>query len=128
MPEGAKRQVSRKRRYTTDSGRPEIGNMYYVTWLQVAAEDGVGTSCSCTWSNCDGRHLYVILPNGWEWDSDGRASNCTLPDEKTHRCWVRTGEPPLVTAGKQGHTCSAGAGSIAPPGWHGFLRNGKLVG
>jgi len=120
------RQVFRKRRYNTASGAPEPGDMFYSIWRQVPTENG--TRCSCTWSNCDGQHLYVILPNGSEWDVDSRARNCTLKDDETHRCWVRVGDPPNVTAGKTGHTCSAGAGSIAVPGWHGFLRGGKLVG
>ncbi len=103
-------------RYPTESGRPEPGDMYFVEW---------GT---CPWhDNCDGKHLNVILPNGSHWDIDGQANNCPLKDERTHRCWVREGEPPNITVGKKGHTCAAGAGSIAVPGWHGFLRNGELI-
>jgi hypothetical protein len=74
----------------------------------------------------DGRHLVVRLPGGADWCVDGRANNCTRPGDTVHKCWVRDGEPPLVTAGKAGDTCSAGAGSIAVPGYHGFLRNGFL--
>jgi hypothetical protein len=121
------RQVFRQRRYTTASGRPEIGDMFWTTWRLTPAEGG-GTECSCTWSNCDGRHLYVILPDGHEWDTSSRASNCTMKDDKTHRCWVLSGEPPNVTSSKTGHTCRAGAGSVATGKWHGFLRNGKLTG
>lgn len=70
----------------------------------------------------------VILPNGHEWNVDSRASNCTMKEDRLHRCWVRHGEPPLVTANKQGgRTCAAGAGSIAVPGYHGFLNNGVLT-
>lgn len=79
------------------------------------------------WDNCDGRHLHAMLPNGAYWDIDGRANNCTLPDDRTHRCWVRDGEPPAVTAGKAGHTCSAGAGSILAGDYHGFLRDGVFT-
>ena len=86
------------------------------------------------------------------WYVDGRASNCTVPckcgqsyaahyedqtgkcdgykpaDDGAHRCWIRHGEPPLVTVNKQGVTCGAGAGSIvSPSGWHGWLRDGALV-
>lgn len=87
--------------------------------------------CWQGWSNCDGRHLYVILPDGHHWDVDSRAANCTLPGDQTHRCWVRTGDPeahpPTVSAGKGGVTCSAGAGSIqSPSGWHGYLDGGWL--
>lgn len=28
---------------------------------------------------------------------------------------------------KNGLTCAAGAGSIATPNWHGYLRHGELV-
>jgi hypothetical protein len=67
----------------------------------------------------------VMLPNGIEWMIDGQASNCTRPNED-HFCWVRTGEPPNVTVGKDGNTCAAGAGSIQARDYHGFLRNGYL--
>lgn len=77
--------------------------------------------------NADGRFLVVKLPTGHDWLVDARASNCTMPNDDTHRCWVRHGEPPNVTVDKSGVTCAAGAGSIQVPGWHGFLRNGELV-
>lgn len=77
----------------------------------------------------DGIFLMVRLPDGHDWSVDGRASNCTLPDDDVHRCWVRHGDPRecRVTVDKNGNTCSAGAGSIASPNWHGFLRDGQLV-
>lgn len=105
--------------YDTKDGRLQPGDMFYVPhW---------GEWCPGGWTNCDGQHLHAILPNGLGWDIDGRASNCTLPDDTTHRCWVRDGTPPNVTAGKAGHTCSAGAGSILSGDYHGFLRGGVLT-
>lgn len=80
------------------------------------------------WKGPDGRSLHVVLPNGHEWCIDGRASNCTKPDDKVHRCWVRHGEPPNLTVDKNGNTCAAGAGSILSGDFHGFLRNGYLEG
>jgi hypothetical protein len=74
----------------------------------------------------DGQYLVVRLPGDVDWCVDGVANNCTRPEDKVHKCWVREGAPPNVTAGKNGNTCSAGAGSIAVPGYHGFLRNGYL--
>lgn len=77
----------------------------------------------------DGRSLWCILPNGHEWGIDGRASNCTMPDDNEHRCWVRTGKPEdgtLNVGKKGGPTCAAGAGSIWAGDFHGFLRNGVL--
>lgn len=79
----------------------------------------------------DGRSLYCMTPGG-EWCIDGRAKNCTLPDDDEHRCWVRTGRPEdgTLDVGKSApgqRTCSAGAGSIGQPGYHGFLRHGYLV-
>lgn len=76
----------------------------------------------------DGIYLMVRLPDGHDWAVDSQASNCTRPGEP-HRCWVRHGDPRecRVTVDKNGDTCAAGAGSIATPGWHGFLRNGLLV-
>ena len=74
----------------------------------------------------DGRAIYVMMPGRVAWFIDGRCSNCTRMDDATHHCWVRHGEPPGLTVDKNGDTCSAGAGSIIVPGWHGFLRNGWL--
>lgn len=72
-------------------------------------------------------HCYVCrMPGGHDWMIDGRASNCTMPEDKEHKCWVRKGVAPNFTVGKEGKTCAAGAGSIQVPGWHGFLRNGVL--
>ena len=121
-PADAKRQVFRKRRYNTDSGLPEKGDLYFID--HYGRREGGG----CVFhDNCDGRHLFAILPNGHEWDIDGRASNCTMPKDRVHRCWVRTGEPPNITVGKGGNTCKAGAGSIAAGDYHGFLRNGSFT-
>lgn len=79
----------------------------------------------------DGRAITVRLPNGRDWLIDSRASNCGLPDDHVHQCWVRHGEPPDITVNKDGNTCEAGAGSIwsrqgEPDDWHGFLTGGVL--
>lgn len=120
-------QVFRERLFDSPSGVSEPGNAYWLEcpglWGKEPGEDFV---CPY-WDNCTGRHLHVILPNGHDWDVDSRARNCTLPQERTHRCWVRHGDPPDVTVDKAWHTCAAGAGSIGVPGWHGFLRSGHLV-
>jgi hypothetical protein len=127
-PEDAKLQVFRKRRYDNPEGIPQPGDMFWTTWHGHTDVRTGESGDGCYWhDNCDGRHLQVILPNGNEWDIDGRASNCTKPDDKSHRCWVREGEPPNITAGKQGNTCSAGGGSIKSGDYHGFLRNGVLT-
>jgi hypothetical protein len=83
----------------------------------------------------DGRCLVVVCPNGHQWMIDTRCSNCTLPKDSgpfgtAHRCWTRTGEPPLISVGKQyGKTCSAGGGSIQAGDYHGFLgSNGAAPG
>lgn len=77
----------------------------------------------------DGRSLSVVLPNGDHWFIDNRASNCTKPEDKIHRCWIRHGRPEDGTlhVDKAGDTCTAGAGSIAVDGYHGFLHNGYLT-
>lgn len=105
--------------YNTESGKPEPGDMF---WRELS--EGFK---HYQWDNSDGRELHVICPNGEHWNIDGRASNCTMPKDKEHRCWVRTGEPPNITVGKGGHTCSAGAGSIHAGNYHGFLRNGEFT-
>jgi len=119
VPPEAAKQVSRRRLYDSPSGSPEPGDVF---WLPCYGSEG-----NCPWwDNCPGRHLHVVLPNGHSWDIDSRASNCQMKDDRAHRCWVRSGEPPLVTANKNGLTCGAGAGSISVPGYHGFLLNGIL--
>ena len=78
----------------------------------------------------DGRCLMVRCPDGRDWMIDGRANNCTSPNDAEHRCWVRTGEVPNITVGKSApgqRTCSAGGGSIATQGYHGFLRDGAFT-
>jgi len=60
---------------------------------------------------------------------DSRASNCTMPDDNAHRCWVRHGRPEDGTlhVDKNGLTCAAGGGSILAGNYHGFLHHGHLV-
>ena len=89
----------------------------------------------CSWTNCDGWHLHVGIPvDGYthDWDVDARASNCDLKSDMEHRCWVKHGSAREGTLNidKAGRTCHAGAGSIqvaGDPGFHGFVRKGKLV-
>lgn len=74
----------------------------------------------------DGQYLVCVLPDGHHWQIDAYANNCNRGRDG-HHCWVRHGEPPNLTIDTDGDTCSAGAGSILTPNWHGFLRDGKLV-
>ena len=76
------------------------------------------------WKGPDGRSVVVKLPNGHEWSIDGRATNCTMPQDNEHHCWVRHGTPPKLTVDKNGRTCQAGAGSVQGGDYHGFLRDG----
>jgi hypothetical protein len=80
------------------------------------------------WRGADGIALMVRLPDGHDWHVDSEASNCTRMGEP-HQCWVRHGDPRKaeVTVDKNGDTCAAGAGSIASPGYHGFLQRGTLT-
>lgn len=97
---------------TTTHNAP-VGAMWYADWLPFKGEDG--------------KSLMVKLPGGYEWCIDSVANNCTKPNDNKHKCWPRRGTPPLVTVNKSfGQTCSAGGGSIIVPGFHGFLRNGRL--
>jgi hypothetical protein len=75
----------------------------------------------------DGRSIVAVCPDGSHWFIDGPASNCTMPGDKEHRCWVRHGTPPMLTVNKIGNTCAAGGGSIAVKGYHGFLVNGRFT-
>lgn len=85
------------------------------------------------WKGKDGLALVVRCPDGHDWNIDAVCSNCTLPNDKSHRCWLRHGKVPNITVDKVGPadngdtTCAAGAGSIQTPKWHGFLRGGELV-
>lgn len=101
--------------YDTPSGAAEPGSIFVADWLPR------------DFDNVE-RHLICVLPNGHHWRMTGRASNCTMPEDRKHRCWVVHEETPGVFhVDKDGHTCAAGAGSIAAPGWHGFLHHGELV-
>jgi len=124
VPEEANSYASQTRFYNTESGRPEPGDMFWAPWYH-----GEDKKFHCQWDNCDDPrgHLIVVLPNGHQWDTDGRASNCTMKEDRLHRCWCRHGEPPNIHVDKNGHTCQAGAGSIMAGNYHGFLHNGELV-
>lgn len=93
------------------------GAMWWAPWYQDH------------YAGFDGKCLVVMTPGG-EWIIDSQAGNCTRKGDKTHRCWCRSGEAPNITVGKEGNTCSAGAGSIlidsGNRSYHGFLRNGYL--
>lgn len=79
-------------------------------------------------TGADGLSIVCTLPGGDHWYIDSRCNNCTLPADRVHRCWIRHGTVgDALTVDKNGRTCSAGAGSISVPGWHGFLRGGRLV-
>lgn len=107
----------------TDTGekfslrKPPIGATYDACWMpHIKGLDGI----------C----LAVVLPpNHHVWLVDGKATNCTMPDDTEHKCWVRHGDPRQanITVDKNGKSCEAGAGSIGTSKWHGFLRNGLLV-
>jgi hypothetical protein len=106
--------------YNTPTGRPTPGDMYWTT-------HPVGR-CYYHWTNCDGKHLNVICPNGMLWDLMSRCSNCGSPQDTEHRCWVAHISPEgIVHVDKNGHTCSAGGGSIDfGPTYHGFMHNGEF--
>lgn len=112
-------QVFTKRLYNTPSGDPEAGNIYYNHWLP---EDFY-------WDNHKGPHLECLVPNGEFWNIDSRASNCTMPNDRTHRCWVKHGNPEdgTIHVDKNGLTCNAGGGSIQTKNYHGFLHNGNFT-
>lgn len=93
------------------------GAMWDATWFHSVLD----------WCGPDGRSIICRVPTNHDWNIDGRASNCTRPNEP-HKCWVRHGEVPNLTVDKSGgETCAAGAGSILTSTWHGFLRGGELV-
>lgn len=116
VPSTATRQIFNHRLYDTPSGRPERGSIWWAHWMPVNWE----------WDNKTDYFLYAMCPDGSEWNIDGRASNCGMKNDRSHRCWVRHGDPETgnIHVDKAGVTCNAGAGSIQTPSWHGFLHNG----
>lgn len=98
-----------------------------LTTLRTAPEGAMWNAPWYPWKGPDGLSLVVRCPGGAEWMIDGRANNCTLPNDDVHRCWIRHGEPPRITVDKNGLTCSAGAGSIQAGSYHGFLRDGRFT-
>lgn len=118
-----------ERVWSTSSGKLEPGGVYWNKHHRSDDDENYPNGyCPGRWTNCPGRHLVVILPNGHTWDVDSRASNCTLPEDRTHRCWVRDSDNlETMTVGKGGNTCAAGAGSILAGDYHGFLQNGWLT-
>ena len=97
----------------------QAGDVWDADWMH-------GDKCPY-WDNCDGRHWVVVLPNKEMHDINARASNCTMPQDREHRCWVVHGDISTLTLDKSGNTCGAGAGSIKRGNWHGFIRQGEFV-
>lgn len=119
VPVDGKKQVFSSHLWDTPSGKLEPGCLFWVDYLPI----------NMYWDNHVGPHLYAMLPNGHEWNIDSRASNCGSPNDRTHRCWRRHGDPETgnVHVDKNGETCSAGAGSIQSGNYHGFLNNGEFT-
>jgi len=105
----------------------EVAARYPWNWGPGAMWNSKHTVGDCPyWDNCDGNHLTVVTPSGGHWNTNSRASNCTMKADRQHRCWVVHGMAPKLTVDKEGLTCRAGAGSIQSGKWHGFLTNGIL--
>jgi hypothetical protein len=97
------------------------GALWYAFWMKN--DDG---SYGWNWDNQSTPPLMCKTPGG-DWNIDSRCSNCGLPQDRLHRCWIRHGEPPNIHVDKNGNTCQAGAGSIVCGKYHGFLHNGVLT-
>lgn len=96
-----------------DCNKPADGKDEKRRYLYPVGPDGASIACRC--------------PDGHDWHIDSRANNCTMRDDKEHRCWVRHGTiGDMLHVDKAGHTCSAGAGSIDTGKFHGFLHHGVL--
>lgn len=106
-----------------------VGALYYASWQHYGDRtDAQGRKLyGFDWDNLIEPPLHVVTPGG-EWNIDSRASNCTLLNDKTHRCWVKHGQVPAIHVDKVGVTCGAGAGSIICGSYHGFLHQGSLTG
>ncbi len=95
--------------------RGEAGEV--LTWESAPA----GAVREATWwpdKGPDGRAWEIKLPDGSDFMTEQRATNCACPpNNPQHRCWTRTGTAPSFTIQP----------SIQTPRWHGFIRGGKLV-
>jgi len=117
------RQIFAEEIYADEKGREYVlsdnipGMMYDATWMHDHK----------AFCGPDGRSIHVVCPDGHAWCIDSRCRNCTLPNDNEHKCWVRHGEPPVITVNKKGKTCSAGGGSIDTGTYHGFLQDGKFT-
>jgi hypothetical protein len=98
----------------TDRNAP-VGAMWWAPWADQYFRPQL-------------EHVLAVMTPGGVWMPDHRATNCTMPDDSEHKCWILRGTPPDCTVDKDGNTCAAGAGSILIGGYHGFLRNGQLEG
>ena len=99
------------------------GSLYVADWYDYDAHSFM--------HGYDKLSVHCVKPHGDTWCIDQRASNCTMPDDDKHRCWVRHGTfGETVHVDKAGLTCAAGAGSIFSGRnreWHGFLDHGYLT-
>lgn len=102
------------------------GAMWYADWILHGRLPDDPNRC---YMGPDGHSLVVKVVGGHDWMVDGRASNCTMPDDDVHKCWCRYGDPRTgnITVDKSCNTCNAGGGSILTDKWHGFLRDGMFV-
>lgn len=86
--------------------------------------DGRASNCDSPCKNC-GKPYHLHIKTAHKKTDEPNEANCTnYVDSNPHKCWIRHGEPPMLTVDKKGNTCGAGAGSIQTANWHGFLRNG----
>lgn len=91
------------------------GALWRATWFE-----------EWSWGRGADGEAWICRTPGGDWHIDGPANNCTMPNDKVHKCWCRHGTAPDFTVDKNGVTCAAGAGSIQSGSYHGFLRNGWL--
>lgn len=117
------RNVETGEMYANFLALPE-GAMYFADWYEV--EGSNPKRYHFDWDNQFTPPLIVKTPGGF-WNIDSRASNCTMKEDRQHRCWIKHGTAPAITVDKTGLTCAAGAGSIQCGDYHGFLRNGELT-
>lgn len=102
--------------FNTASGRPEPGDLWYSEYPPI----------DHFWDNKKDLNLYCCLPNGVHWNIDSRANNCPWKENRTHRCWKRSGNPEDGTIHVEHGDCPVGAGSIQAGDYHGFLHHGHL--
>lgn len=121
IPEDAPWRLERHELFDNPEGEPQPNDCFTIEY---------GPGHYCDWDDCDGKHFIIVLPDRPtfnRWDTTHRASNCSAPQDRRHRCWVIVGDPPRVSSVVTDRKCSGGKCSIETPYFHKTIKDGEWV-